>query len=55
MGLPPSTWLICSKMLLMSLLETQDPVSPIGSMSQGGMSVLVEDHYDTMELYDIIH
>ncbi len=29
--------------------------SPIGFMSQGGISVLVRDHYDTMVLYYIIH
>ncbi len=39
-----STWLICSRKLLMSLLETQDPVSPIGSMPQGGICVLVGNH-----------
>ncbi len=47
--------LICSRKLLMSLLETEDLVSPIGSMSQGGICVLVGDHYDTMVLYYIIH
>ncbi len=54
-GLTTSTWLICSRKLLMSLLETQDPASPIGSMSQGGICVLVGHHYDTMVLYYIIH
>ncbi len=39
----------------MSLPETQDPVSPIGSMSQGGICVLVGHHYNTMVLYYIIH
>ncbi len=45
----------CSRKLLMSLLETQDPFSPIGSMSQGGICVLVGDHYNTMLMYYIIH
>ncbi len=54
-GLTPSTWLICSKKLLISLLETQAPIGPIGSMSQGGICVLVGDHYNTMVLYYIIH
>ncbi len=55
MGLPPSTWLICSRKLQMSLLETQDPVSPMGSMFQGVICVLVGDRYDTIVLYYIIH
>ncbi len=55
MVLPPSTWLICSRKLLMSVLETQDPVSAIGSMSEGGICVLEGNHYDTMVLYYIIH
>ncbi len=37
----------------MSLLETQDPVSPIGSMSLGGICVLVGDYYDTI-LYNTL-
>ncbi len=36
----------------MYLLETQDPGSPIDSMSQGGICVLVGD---TMVLYYITH
>ncbi len=50
-----SKWKVQLTKHLMSLLETQDPVSPIGSMSQWGIYVLVGNHYDTMVLYYIIH
>ncbi len=54
-GLTPIYMANMFQKVVMSLLETQEPVSPIGSMSQGGICVFVADYYNTMVLYYIIH
>ncbi len=40
---------------VLSPLETQDLVSPIVSMSQGGIYVSVGQQYTTVVLYCVIH